>query len=109
MKDDVLKEVKEHRWQKLTDILRDQLQKKNEKLVGETLRVLIDSEKKGKYYGRTDNYKVVEIIADKDSPCTRTVLEKQKVDSEGVRRGQFVDVKIVDSSAWMLKGIIPEN
>jgi len=105
MKDDVSKEEKEKRWRKLTDIQKKILEKENKKLVGRTLTILIDSEKKGKYYGRTDNYKVVEISAGKDSPCTRTVLAKQNKKQTSLI-GQFVNVEIISSKAWILKGII---
>ncbi len=101
MDDNVSQEEKEKRWQELTDILKSHLEKENKKLVGKTLKVLIDSEKKGKYYGRTDLYKVVQITADKDSLYTKTVFTKQ---TDPI--GQFVDVRIVNSKAWMLKGKI---
>jgi tRNA-2-methylthio-N6-dimethylallyladenosine synthase len=86
LKDDVSKTEKGKRWRELTDIQKEILNRENKKLVGRNLMVLIDSEKKGKYYGRTDNYKVVEI------PKKQTDL-----------LGRFVNVEIVSSEAWILK------
>lgn len=88
-KDNVSKTDKERRWRELTNIQKEILEKENKKLVGRNLMVLIDSEKKGKYYGRTDNYKVVEL------PKKQTGLI-----------GQFVNVEIVNSEAWILRGNI---
>jgi len=97
MTDDVSKKEKERRWRELTDVQKELLEKENKKLVGKHLRVLIDSEKKGKYYGRTDSYKVVEID------------KKQLVyPSKAMRRrdliGQFVNVEIMSTKAWILEG-----
>ncbi len=89
MTDGVSKEEKERRWRELTDIQKEILNRENKKLVGRILTVLIDSDKKGKYYGRTDNYKIVEIT-------------KKQTDL----LGQFVNVEIISSKAWALKGII---
>lgn len=95
--DNISKEEKEKRWQELTNLLKTHLEKENKNYIGSIMKVLIDSEKNGKYYGRTDNYKVVEIP------------KKQKACPEHGRRGllgQFVNVEIIDFSAWMLKGKI---
>lgn len=91
MEDNILKEEKEKRWRELTDIQKKILEKENKKLIGKNFRILTDSEKKNKYYGRTDNYKVVEV-------------SKKQTDLIG----RFVNVEIIESSAWLLKGkIIP--
>ncbi|RJO60216.1 MiaB/RimO family radical SAM methylthiotransferase [candidate division WS5 bacterium] len=111
LKDNVPKEEKERRWQELTGLLKAHLEKENKSYIGSVMKVLIDSEKKGKYYGRTDNYKVVEI----DNPVilSRTknlrdpslTLEDDKAKQTNLI-GQFVNIEITDSSAWMLKGEI---
>lgn len=87
-KDDVSKTEKERRWRELTDLQEKILEKENKKLIGRHLTILIDSEKKDKYYGRTDDYKVVEV------PKKQTDL-----------LGQFVEVEIIETSAWKLMGI----
>ncbi len=89
LEDNISKEEKEKRWRELTAIQKEILSRENKKLVGENLMVLIDSEKKDKYYGRTDNYKVVELPKKQTDPI-----------------GQFVNVEIIDSEAWILKGKI---
>jgi len=113
-KDDVSKTEKEKRWRELTDIQKKILEKENKKLVGRILTVLIDSEKKGKYYGRTDSYKVVEIsssviptdFAERRAEESLSPKKQTGVYPEEIRRGQFVNVEIIGASAWMLKGII---
>ncbi len=95
MKDNVSPEEKENRWQELTNILKKTSLEHNKKLVGKTLRVLVDS-KKGdehplrcptpKFFGRTEGNKVVELGG-----------EKTEI-------GEFVDVKITKAEPWKLKG-----
>ncbi len=107
MEDDVPQKVKEKRWQEITDLLKKHLEKENKKYVGMVLKVLIDAEKKGKYYGRTDNYKVVEI----DKKSISTILSRAEGSHHSNKKqtsllGQFADVEITDSTAWMLKGRI---
>ncbi len=98
MEDNVPQKVKEKRWQEITNLLKKYLEKENKKYVGMIMKVLIDSEKNGKYYGRTDNYKIVE-LQNEVQPHVRLNLGKQTS-----LLGQFVDVEIVSSEAWMLKG-----
>lgn len=57
----------------------------NKKLVGKKLRVLCDRTKSGKYFGRTDSYKVVEIKTD-----------------QPIRIGQFYEVEIIKADTWKL-------
>ncbi len=98
MENNVSQKVKEKRWQKITDLLKRYLEKENKKYVGMVMKVLIDAEKNGKYYGRTDNYKVVELQNDVQ-PRTRLNIRKQTGPM-----GQLEDIKITASEAWMLKG-----
>jgi tRNA-2-methylthio-N6-dimethylallyladenosine synthase len=90
MKDDISRVEKVRREKILTRILAKTANEKNQKLVGKKVRVLIDSQKNGKWYGRTDGYKVVEI-----PQKTKTNL-----------LGQFREVEITLASAWKLFGRI---
>jgi len=87
MDETVTRTEKKERDRTITKILADQLQKENKKLVGKEFTVLIDEKKGSSYFGRTDNYKVVEIKTD-----------------QHLEVGQFVDVKFIGSSAWKLQG-----
>lgn len=102
LKDDISKTKKERRWRELTDLQKEILNRENKKLVERNLMVLIDSEKKDKYYGRTDNYKVVEIDKKSISTILSEVEGSPKKQTDLI--GQFVNVEIVDSKAWILKG-----
>ncbi len=106
MEDDVSKEEKERRWRELTNLQKEILKKENKKLAGKTLRVLIDSKKNDKYYGRTDSYKVVEIVLHNEvqRPVKSNLTAKNKKQTSLL--GQFVKVKIIESGAWKLKGEI---
>lgn len=83
--DEISKEEKKKRDRIITDLLAQNLERVNKKFVNKTVRVLIDEEKSGKFYGRTKEYKVVEIKTD-----------------QPLEVGQFIDVKIIDSGAWKL-------
>lgn len=85
MADDVSKLEKKRREELLNQVIAKKLEEKNKSYVGRNLTVLIDGTKNDKYYGRTEGYKVVEI---KKSPK--------------IALGDFVNVKIIDSSAWKL-------
>lgn len=84
MKDNVPQKEKECRKKKLNDILAKTSFKKNKKLIGRTLRVLVDSKKGNRFFGRTEGNKVIEINA-------REV-------------GEFVNIKITSAEPWRLKG-----
>lgn len=85
LKNNVSETIKKERESILESELGKILKRKNKELVGETLRVLIDSKKGGKYYGRTDSYKVVEVKTD-----------------QALNVGQFYDVEISEVEAWKL-------
>jgi tRNA-2-methylthio-N6-dimethylallyladenosine synthase len=89
MLDDVTKDEKKRREDILQKILAETVKEHNKKLVKTTQKVLIDGQKGGKYYGRTEGYKVVEIKTDQD-----------------LELGQFIDVKIESATAWKLSGKI---
>ena len=100
MEDNVPQKIKEKRWREITDLLKKYLEKENKKYIGMVMKVLIDAEKNGKYYGRSDNYKVVE-LQNEVQPRTKLNLGKQPS-----LLGRFADVEIENSEAWMLKGKI---
>jgi tRNA-2-methylthio-N6-dimethylallyladenosine synthase len=91
MGDSVNRIEKERRFQVLTETLKNHLEKENNNMSGQILRVLIDERKKDRYYGRTDSYKVVEIVG----------KEKQ---TDLI--GRFVDIEIIDTTAWKIRGKI---
>lgn len=92
MADDVPKTEKKAREKKLIDILEKTALKHNKKFVGTVQKVLIDGQKGGKFYGRTEGFKVVEIKTD-----------------QMLTIGRFYEIKINSASSWKLIGnvIIP--
>jgi len=99
MVDDVPKAEKVRRGKILQQVLAGTVLKNNKKLVGKTVRVLIDEQKNGKWYGRTEGYKVVEI----DTSGGRT-LKKPQGPTSDLELGQFVNVKILKAESWKLIG-----
>ena len=79
-------EVKKQRLSVLNDKVKEMTLKSNQKYVGKTLEVLVESYKDGKFEGRTRNNKVVHIEAD------------------SINIGDFVDVEIQRASTWCLFG-----
>lgn len=98
MTDDVPKTKKKEREKILTDLLRENLEEANKKLVGKIAKVLVDEVKNGKFFGRTEGYKVVEIL-NRDHPEHAEGFQEPKI-------GQFTSVKITKSGAWKLTGSI---
>ena len=87
MKDDIPQKEKQKRWRELTDILKKTALEHNKKLEGKTARVLIDSEKNGRFFGRTEGNKVVEILR-----------------HSSIQVGEFVNAKITKAGPWKLEG-----
>jgi tRNA dimethylallyltransferase len=85
--DDVSNEEKERRFKDLTKILGNEIKKKNKKLKGQVLRVLLDSKKNDKFFGRDEGMKLIE------------------VSGENLKIGEFYNVKITETDAWALKGV----
>ena len=91
VEDDVPKEVKEARANRLMDIQRSISLDKNEALVGSKVKVLIDRIEGGYFVGRTEY----------DSPeVDNEVLINSK--ENYVRVGDFVDVEIIDATEYDL-------
>ena len=91
MEDDVPKDVKDHRMKELDTLQESILRETNAALVGETLEVLVEGRKRGKWQGRTRTDKLVFINADEDVAA-------------GVRPGQLLNVDINQASPWALQG-----
>lgn len=87
--DSISKTEKARREKALTTLLGKTAQKHNILLIRKAVRVLVDGEKNGKWYGRTDGYKVVEIKTDRT-----------------LKLGQFITVKIEKTGPWKLIGTI---
>lgn len=77
--------TKKIRLQILNDKVKEASLKSNQKYIGKTLEVLIDSSKDGVYQGRTRNNKVVHLIDDNDYFI-----------------GQFINAKIERVSTWCM-------
>lgn len=92
LKDNVSWEEKKQREKILTDTLRETAFENNKKLIGKIVKVLIDNQKNGVYFGKTDTYKSIKITNHK-SHTTNLI-------------GQFVNVKITKANNWNLEGII---
>ena len=85
--DDVPQEEKERRLKNLDRVQEGILTRKNAGLLGETVEVLIDGRKKGKWQGRTRNDKRVFCEADGD------------------HMGELMRVTINKTSPWSLQGV----
>ena len=92
--DDVSPEVKAERAARLMDLQREISLRKNEALVGKTLRVLIDRREDGMLVGRTEF----------DSPEVDN--EVYVVDDPEVTPGDFVEVVIAEATEYDLHGAI---
>ncbi|MBI3671240.1 tRNA (N6-isopentenyl adenosine(37)-C2)-methylthiotransferase MiaB [Candidatus Azambacteria bacterium] len=92
-KDDISKEEKEKRFRDLTNTLAKTALANNKKLKNKIVRALVDEESQGKFFGRTEGMKPIEVES------------KEKIEI-----GRFYDVKITNINAWSLKGkIISQN
>ena len=84
--DSVSREEKQHRLKSLEALQKGIQEKKNSRLVGTTVEVLVEGQKKGRWQGRTRQDKLVFFEYPSD------VL------------GRTVDVKIEAATAWSLRG-----
>ena len=89
LEDSVSLEEKEERLQRLNTLVNTIFLEKNQKLVGTTLKVMVEgnSEKDGMYYGYSETNKLINF----SSP-----LE--------CHPGEIMDVEIVDAKTWSLDG-----
>ena len=88
MVDDIREEVKKERLQIINDTQEEIVTVINSGLKEKKQEVLVEGRKKGKWFGRNRNYKLVFFTND------------------DMRAGQVVDVKITETSPWYLEGSI---
>ena len=93
MEDDVPKDVKDRRMKDLDTLQESILRETNAALVGETMEVLVEGRKRGKWQGRTRTDKLVFINADEELDAS-------------VRPGRLLNVNITQASPWALQGSI---
>lgn len=93
--DNVTTEEKKRREEILQKILAKTVLTHNQKFVGTVQRVLVDEFKNGKYYGRTEGYKVVEIVTGQLPTANYRLPDLI---------GRFIDVKIDSATSWKLLG-----
>ena len=88
MVDDVKEDVKKERLQIINDEQEKIVTGINAELNGTIQEILVESRKKGKWFGRNRNDKLVFF------------------ESDDVKSGQMIDVKIYETSPWYLEGSI---
>lgn len=88
MEDSISKEEKRERLESIWEMQESVQVEINKKLIGQELEVLVEGKKRNKFFGRTRSDKLVFI----DTNCDKT--------------NEFVCVKIEDSTAWSLQGIM---
>jgi tRNA-2-methylthio-N6-dimethylallyladenosine synthase len=91
MEDDVPKEVKDRRMTELDSLQESILRETNSALVGQTLEVLVEGRKRGKWQGRTRTDKLVFLNEDEDI-------------GNSICPGRLVNVEISQASPWALQG-----
>ena len=87
MSDDVPGEVKKARLKAIEELQRETLTEINAALQGRTVEVLVEDRKRGRWFGRNRNDKLVYF------------------DDERDLRGQLVDVKVESAGPWSLQGV----
>ena len=88
LKDDVPLSEKKRRLQKVEELQSVVASEINAKLLGQTVEVLVEGKKKGKWFGRTRTNKLVFFEAD------------------GGYLGQLVNIEIKKTSPWSLQGLV---
>ena len=92
LKDVVSAKEKMRRWKLLSQILRKTALEKNKQYIGKKIKVLVDKQKKGFFYGKTRTYKTVKFSAPDFEP--NKLL------------GQFVTIKVSRALPWGLKATL---
>ncbi len=88
LKDNITKEEKESRLQRLNEVVNHYFLENNKKLVGKTVEVLTEgkSNKPGMYYGYTDTNKLINFTG------------------EEITIGDIIKVEVTDAKTWSLDG-----
>lgn len=87
-KDDVPHVVKKERWQMIQDYMEKRTLEKNQKYLDQTVRVLVDKCADGICSGNTDDLKFAQFLGTPDMV------------------GKFVQIKITQAMAWVLRGSV---
>ena len=93
MEDDVPREVKDRRMKELDALQESILRETNAALVGETVEVLVEGRKRGKWQGRTRTDKLVFFAT-----------ETEEASCNDVSPGRLVNVAVSQASPWALQG-----
>jgi tRNA-2-methylthio-N6-dimethylallyladenosine synthase len=91
MENQIPEQIKKERFERLTELQNEISKRKNEAMVGKTVRVLVDGKSKNNdkiYTSRTEGNKIVHFEADKDYT------------------GQFINLKIIRTDTFALYGEI---
>ncbi|MCX6723004.1 MAG: tRNA (N6-isopentenyl adenosine(37)-C2)-methylthiotransferase MiaB [Candidatus Staskawiczbacteria bacterium] len=88
LKDNVSIIEKKRREKVLNEILKQTALENNKKYLNKTVEVLVDSKKGNRLFGRTKEYKIIELN------CNKNLI------------GKFVKVKVIEANPWKLKGKI---
>ncbi|MDP4007794.1 MAG: MiaB/RimO family radical SAM methylthiotransferase [Candidatus Peregrinibacteria bacterium] len=93
MDDDISREVKKERWEKMNELMKQKTHKKNKSYEGRVVEVLVERstlEKDNTYLnsGRTPDSKEIQFISDQDLT------------------GEFVNIKITEGLEWLLRGAL---
>ncbi|MFA6429219.1 MAG: tRNA (N6-isopentenyl adenosine(37)-C2)-methylthiotransferase MiaB [Patescibacteria group bacterium] len=89
--DDVSKEEKRGRWDKLQEVMSEIVLQKNQAFQGKEVAVLVERVEKGMASGNSAEMKLVQF------PCEDASLV-----------GKIVGVKVVDAQAWVLRATSPQ-
>ena len=110
MEDDVPKEVKDRRMKELDALQENILRETNSALVGETVEVLVEGRKRGKWQGRTRTDKLVFFTDNRADEAADEVAGAPAHKADGwedtveILPGQLVNVAISQASPWALQG-----
>ncbi|MBI5742318.1 MAG: tRNA (N6-isopentenyl adenosine(37)-C2)-methylthiotransferase MiaB [Candidatus Niyogibacteria bacterium] len=118
--DDVPHAKKEARRIALTRVLEKTAAENSARLLGTKMRLLVDEEKDGRYFGKSPQNKTVEIfgnsvpkshVCHKETTghcCGKCANQKNETPSQNatVQIGDFVDVEITEIGPWKLLGKI---
>ena len=88
MEDDVPYEEKKARLKNIEELQETILTRKNAELQGEVVEVLVEGRKRGKWYGRNRNDKLVYFEDDTD------------------RKGEMLEIRVDRTGPWSLQGTL---
>jgi len=104
---------KKRREKILTEILKETALENNKKYVGKIVEILVDKIDNHFIYGKTESFKNVRIVVGSIVPLglwnqNAKRLHRAKATMEpassGIKKGEFVKIKITQANAWGLEG-----